>query len=165
MPVTCGRHWNNKKVWFLVFPKSIDITFKMQWSIVCWRIQWPSTVQQQWSAFVWSWCWGSANNQGTPALATCQPRCECPETIPLSPSIIHMSDEELGCPENYHSGIFAHLPKFRGSLQKHLKWHFLPWKLFITSLFTQRSNSSGKRNNMQIAKLAHLRKYQGNTPL
>ena len=37
----------------------------------------------------------------TPALATCQPQCECPETIPPSPSVIHMSDEELGCPGNY----------------------------------------------------------------
>ena len=30
-----------------------------------------------------------------------------------------MSDEELGCPKNYHQGIFAHLPKFQGNLQKH----------------------------------------------
>ena len=55
----------------------------------------------------------------TPALATCQPQCECPETIPPSPSINHMSDEELGCPRNFRQGIFAHLPKFQGSLQKH----------------------------------------------
>ena len=55
----------------------------------------------------------------TPALATCQPQCECPETIPPSPGIIHMSDEELGCPKNFRQGIFAHLPKFQGSLQKH----------------------------------------------
>ena len=55
----------------------------------------------------------------TPALATCQPRCECAESIPPSPSIIHMSDEELGCPGNYRRGIFAHLPNFQGNLQKH----------------------------------------------
>ena len=55
----------------------------------------------------------------TPALATCQPRCECPETIPLSPSIIHMSDEELGCPGNYRQGIIAQWAKFQGNLQKH----------------------------------------------
>ena len=55
----------------------------------------------------------------TPALATCQPQCECPETIPLSPSIIHMSDEELGCPGNYHQGIIAQWAKFQGNLQKH----------------------------------------------
>ena len=55
----------------------------------------------------------------TPALATHQPRCECSETIPPSPSIIHMSDEELGCPRNYRQGIFAQLPKFQGSLQKY----------------------------------------------
>ena len=55
----------------------------------------------------------------TPALATCQPQCECPETIPPSPSIIHMSDEELGCPGNFRREIFAHLPKFQGRLQKH----------------------------------------------
>ena len=57
----------------------------------------------------------------TPALATCQPRCECPETIPLSPSIIHMSDEELGCPGNYRQGIIAQWAKFQGKLQKHQK--------------------------------------------
>ena len=55
----------------------------------------------------------------TPALATCQPRCECPETIPLSSSIIHMSDEELGCPGNYRQGIIAQWAKFQGNLQKH----------------------------------------------
>ena len=55
----------------------------------------------------------------TPALATFQPQCEWPETIPPSPSIIHMSDEELGCPRNFRRGNFAHLPKFQGSLQKH----------------------------------------------
>ena len=58
-------------------------------------------------------------NHLTPALATCQPPCECPETIPPSPNIIHMSDEELGCPGNFRREIFAHLPKFQGSLQKH----------------------------------------------
>ena len=58
-------------------------------------------------------------SMSTPALATCQPQCECPQTIPPSPSIIHMSDEELGCPRNFRWGNFAHLPKFQGSLQKH----------------------------------------------
>ena len=77
----------------------------------------------------------------TPALATCQPQCECPQTIPPSRSIIHMSDEELGCPRNFRRGNFAHLPKFQGSLQKHWKWHFLACKQFLASLFTQRSNS------------------------
>ena len=56
-------------------------------------------------------------NGVTPALATCQPRCECPETIPLSSSIIHMSDEELGCPRNYRQGIIAQWAKFQGNLQ------------------------------------------------
>ena len=55
----------------------------------------------------------------TPALAACQPRCGCAETIPPSPTIIHMPDEELGCPRNFRQGFFAHLPKFQGSLQKH----------------------------------------------
>ena len=77
----------------------------------------------------------------TPALATCQPRCECAETISPCPSIIHMSDEELGCPGNYRWGIFAHLPKFQGKFAKALKMTFLAWKQFISSLFTQRSNS------------------------
>ena len=56
---------------------------------------------------------------GTPALATCQPRDESSETIPLSPSIIHMSDEELGCPGNFRWGIIAQWAKFQGNLQKH----------------------------------------------
>ena len=55
----------------------------------------------------------------TPALATCQPQCECSQTIPPSPSIIHTSDEEYGCPRNYRQGNFAQLPKFQGNLQKH----------------------------------------------
>ena len=55
----------------------------------------------------------------TPALATCQPRDESSETIPLSPSIIHMSDEELGCPGNYRWRIIAQWAKFQGNLQKH----------------------------------------------
>ena len=55
----------------------------------------------------------------TPALATCQPRDESSETIPLSPSIIHMSDEELGCPRNYRWRIIAQWAKFQGNLQKH----------------------------------------------
>ena len=55
----------------------------------------------------------------TPALAACQPRCECPETISLSSSNIHMSDEELGCPGNYRQGIIAQWAKFQGNLQKH----------------------------------------------
>ena len=59
------------------------------------------------------------NTGCTPALATCQPQDESSETIPLAPSIIHMSDEELGCPRNFRLGNFAHLPKFQGSLQKH----------------------------------------------
>ena len=54
----------------------------------------------------------------TPALATCQPRCESAETIPLSPSIIHTSDEELGCPGNYRLRIIAQWAKFQGNLQK-----------------------------------------------
>ena len=56
--------------------------------------------------------------ESTPALATCQPRDESSETIPLSPSIIHMSDEELGCPGNYRWGIIAQWAKFQGNLQK-----------------------------------------------
>ena len=55
----------------------------------------------------------------TPALATCQPRDESSETIPLSPSIIHMSDEELGCPGNYRWRIIAQWAKFQGNLKKH----------------------------------------------
>ena len=55
----------------------------------------------------------------TPALATCQPRDESSETIPLSPSIIHMSDEELGCPGNYRWEIIAQWAKFQGNLKKH----------------------------------------------
>ena len=58
-------------------------------------------------------------NSFTPALANCQPGCESAETIPLSPSIIHMSDEELGCPGNYRQGIIAQWAKFQGNLQKH----------------------------------------------
>ena len=58
-------------------------------------------------------------NYFTPALATCQPRDECSETIPLSPCIIHMSDEELGCPGNYRQGIIAQWAKFQGNFQKH----------------------------------------------
>merc|ERR1712155_453951 len=54
----------------------------------------------------------------TPALATCQPQDESSETIPLSPSIIHTSDEELGCPGNYRWGIIAQWAKFQGNLQK-----------------------------------------------
>ena len=55
----------------------------------------------------------------TPALATCQPQDESSETIPLSPSIIHMSDEELGCPGNYRWRIIAQWAKFQGNLIKH----------------------------------------------
>merc|ERR1711978_447591 len=56
--------------------------------------------------------WFNCND--TPALATCQPQCECPETIPPSPSIIHMSDEELGCPKNFCQGILHIRQNFRG---------------------------------------------------
>ena len=59
------------------------------------------------------------SKEHTPALATCQPRDESSETIPLSPSIIHMSDEELGCPRNYRWRIIAQWAKFQGNLQKH----------------------------------------------
>ena len=58
-------------------------------------------------------------SQITPALATCQPQDESSETIPLSPSIIHMSDEELGCPGNYRLRIIAQWAKFQGNFQKH----------------------------------------------
>ena len=50
----------------------------------------------------------------TPTLATCQPRRECAETIPLSSSIIHMSDEELGCPGNIARELLHSGQNFRG---------------------------------------------------
>ena len=80
-------------------PRSVSLSPMMTWPMICRYLVFLSPC--------------------TPALATCQPQCEWPETIPPSPSIIHMSDEELGCPRNFRRGNFAHLPKFQGSLQKH----------------------------------------------
>ena len=76
----------------------------------------------------------------TPALATSQPQCEFPETIPNFPIIIHTADEGFICPRKYRLQIIAQWQTFQGNLQI--------WKNGIsglqfsclTKLFTQGSN-------------------------
>ena len=58
-----------------------------------------------------------SGTRNTPCLATCQPLCECSQTIPPSPSIIHTSDEELGCCRHFCWEFFAQMPKFQA--QRH----------------------------------------------
>ena len=80
----------------------------------------------------------------TPALATSQPQCEFPETIPTSPIIIHTADVGFIGPGKYRLQIIAQWQKFHGNLQK--------WKngisglqfSCITKFFTQGSNIWGQ---------------------
>ena len=53
----------------------------------------------------------------TPALATSQPQCEFPETIPTSQIIIHTADEGFICPRKYRLRIIAQWQKFQGNLR------------------------------------------------
>ena len=79
--------------------------------------------------------------QITPALATSQPQCEFPETIPTSPIIIHTADERFLCPGKYCLRFIAQWEKLQGNLRI--------WESGIsglqfsclTKLFTQGSNN------------------------
>ena len=77
----------------------------------------------------------------TPALATSQPQCEFPETIPTSPIIIHKADEGFICLGKYRLRIIAQWQKFQGNLR--IWENGISGLQFscLTKLFTQESNN------------------------
>ena len=80
----------------------------------------------------------------TPALATSQPQCEFPETIPTSPIIIHTADEGFMSPGKYRLRIIAQWQKFQGNLQ--IQENGISGLQFscLTKLFTRGSNKLGQ---------------------